>query len=94
MNHTKREVKTETVETITHMTCDICGKDSKHGYGWEDRSYDRRDTEISMEEGEIFPEGGSYVRTEYHVCPQCFKGVIIPFFMQHNAIATVTEEDV
>lgn len=75
----------ERVEDKT--TCDICGKDITQHF-----SYDVSECEISMEEGERYPECTDINKTSFDICPTCFKDKLTPFIKSfQNADPTITE---
>jgi hypothetical protein len=75
----------------TEATCDFCGKKSTQA-GWSElewgTGYDWIKTAVRLEVGDKYPEGSSWVTTEFHVCPECFKGKVMPWFESHGVKPT------
>ena len=71
--------------------CDLCGKESG-GRGdteWDKGFYDVMETEVQiqlkMREGEAYPEGGWGTTAEIDICPECFRGKLIPWLQSEGA---------
>ena len=66
--------------------CDICGKregeDSYDGIDWNDETYEIDQTIVSRKIATNYPINGGYEldkEIEYHICPDCFEGKLVPF---------------
>ena len=73
---TKKDVtRTYTTKEVAIVKCDICSleNDKQWGYG-----YNKQEVEISLTEGDVYPEGGSEEISSFDICPNCFKTVFIP----------------
>jgi hypothetical protein len=90
-------VPTKTVTKKTGVQCDLCkevykGADSWHSVDWPvNNSYHVLTTGIFIEEGESYPEDRFTEVTEFHICPDCFKGRLIPWLKNQGAEPTVRE---
>lgn len=80
-------------EEIDHITCDICGKKGDRSGNWSDREYHLAETEISMDKGKGYPEGGYGTRTVVHLCPECFADKLIPWLKTQGVEPTKEEYD-
>lgn len=80
-----------TVET----RCDLCNhKAPRVGRGeWGGSCYDIAEVTIEMRIGSGYPEGGSYERNEYHVCPVCFRDKVMVWLSSEGATETTEEVD-
>lgn len=90
------ETKQETrpVTTCVECTCDLCGNraDSPDFRQWTRRtSYDVSRTTVECEEGSSFPEGRHTEKVSFHICPECFKGKLIPWMESQGAKPTIKE---
>jgi len=81
------EYKTETFQ------CDICQKATPDLDNWDGGNYSIDSTKIKMTSGNSYPDSGWKETTEFHICPNCFKEELIPFFESHGAKATESEID-
>jgi hypothetical protein len=69
------------------VACDLCGKKATVRYNpsfnrveWPCGNYDVLETGVFLEDGDRYPEGGSTTTTEFHVCPDCFRNKLVPWF--------------
>ena len=96
---TKKVSSTREYTKVIELTCEICGaiapdpNEDDLGKAWGKEEFDTASAKVQMKEGMSFPEGGSYVKTSYDVCPECFKKHIMPFIESLGGTATVTEHD-
>lgn len=81
------EYKTET------FYCDVCQKETTDLDNWCGGNYSIDGTKIKMTSGNCYPDSGCKDVTEFHICPDCFKEKLIPFFESHGAKATEYEID-
>mgnify|MGYP001570715513 CR=1 FL=1 len=77
--------------------CDLCGRAARApGERWEGGLYEVSETEVAItvkcQEGESFPEGGRKTIYEVDICPDCFKGKLLPWFKGQGA--TVSEKEI
>ena len=91
-----RAEKTEMV--VDYILCDLCrlakGRDEGGGcVRWTKDSYSIDDVTISYREGDTFPNATDYSIVGYHVCPDCFKSVIVPFMQSRGAEPTKEQVD-
>lgn len=91
-----KKTETHTYDILLNRTCDLCGKVSKGGETeWIAATYDSNETEITVKvkqrEGANYPEGGSGTEYDIDICPTCFKGKLIPWFISQGA--NVRQED-
>lgn len=78
------------------IQCDICGKIAPHSndeYAWGKDYYDRIGTVVSCSNGYSYPEGGTITKIKFDICPECFKGHIIPFMATLGAVPRKEESD-
>jgi len=71
--------------------CDICQKKTDDLDCWDGETYSIDGTKIEMTVGNRYPGAGWKETTEFHICPDCFKEKLIPFFESHGAKATESE---
>lgn len=86
--------KTITEKWCVKRICDLCGKEAQFPDqgDWEaSTSHDVSRVEISIEEGSSFPEGAVKEKTQYDVCPTCFKEVVVPFLESKGGKARTTD---
>lgn len=75
---------TETRKKIDSVECDICGYVKEYWkHNWKKGATIGR-TEVRIEEGYMYPEGGEIEIKEWDICPDCFKKYIIPFLKSLN----------
>lgn len=60
---------------------------------WRREGFDVNRTHIIREEGNNYPEGPSYTRMFWTICPKCFDGKLIPWLKEQGAEPTVEEID-
>lgn len=83
----KREVSyTRTI--VDETFCDLCKSKIK-----KDRGYDVNEVTIELEEGSHYPEGKFTETSSVDMCPDCFKGKLVPWLESCGAEITVTESD-
>lgn len=86
----KFETYTETAERtrLVETTCDLCGALAKRG-NWESSSYEVNEVEVEVtvrqKDGYTYPEGGSGTEIVVDICPECFKGKLVPFLRSEGA---------
>lgn len=94
----KVEIPARTEERITSITCDLCGKEGKsdrlHGADWSKNTYDKSETVIYHEAGEVYPEGGELNLEIVHICPECFEQKLIPWIKSQGGEPTTKEIDI
>ncbi len=73
---------------VARRRCDLCGLEVK-GDDWQAGSWEINETTVSIEikqkEGTNYPEGGSGTKHEIDICPDCFKGKLIPWLKSQGA---------
>lgn len=82
------ETRIEKVERtfLVSVTCDLCGRDALRKNGaWGTHAYDATEVEVSLREGESYPEGGGGTIYEIDLCPECFKERLIPWLRSEGA---------
>lgn len=76
--------------------CDLCGRESK-GSDWDCGRYEVRETEVKVavrrKEGHSYPDGGSGTEYEVDLCPDCFKGRLVPWLRPQGADVRPAEWD-
>ncbi len=77
---------------FSHVTCDICKRISTSN-NWDAGSYQVCDVKIELREGCSYPDHTHVKKTEYDICPDCFKDKVMPFLALLWAHPTVTEID-
>jgi DNA-directed RNA polymerase subunit M/transcription elongation factor TFIIS len=94
MKHMKTVLILEHEEKVfDKLTCDLCGAESNVDERWEKSDFVHGTTQLAMEEREVHPHGGHLTETAYHICPDCFKGRLMPWLAQQKAEPTVSESD-
>jgi hypothetical protein len=85
MKHYEERTTTRTDRVEVSRTCDLCGRVATRS-GWDAGIYD---TEIAVtvkqREGTSYPEGGSGTEYEIDLCPDCFKGRLVPWLKEQGA---------
>lgn len=88
-------------KTTTHevgQTCDLCGAKSSERFGsWCTKPYEVNETEVTVtvkqREGYSCPDGGGGTQHEIDLCPDCFKGKLIPWLKSQGANVNEKEWD-
>jgi hypothetical protein len=95
-HYEKVKVPEKTVEKHIKTTCDICNKEATNG-GWETSSYEINETEVRVEvrqkDGNSYPGSGWGEQFCADICPECFKGKLIPWLKEQGCKAEVEEWD-
>lgn len=73
---------------IDYTLCDLCREKIQ-----PEGSYDKREIDIQMDLGSIYPEGGMGTKTYFDICEICFRERLIPWFESQGAKPTVEEWD-
>lgn len=85
-------------EVVDKITCDLCGAEGiDTGLSearWTSTMYCVEDTAIRLIEGDVYPEGGQQILTEFHICAKCFKQKLMPWLIEQGANPTTVEEGV
>jgi len=84
----------QTVTQLESTTCDLCHKTIKGDDWGSGDSYRQfvKEITISLDETTYWTqEGGTTTMTEFHICPECFKNKLIPWFKSQKAIPTIKE---
>jgi hypothetical protein len=73
---------------LVKRSCDLCGRAAKNE-DWGAGSYEVNETEIEISikqrEGSSYPESGSGTEYEIDLCPDCFKGRLVPWLREQGA---------
>jgi len=92
----KEVVKTTTRKELDTLSCDLCGIVAI-GAEWERGVWSVGGTtvmvEVSQEEGESYPDGGSGTGYEIDLCPACFKDRLVPWLRSEGAVVEEKEWD-
>ena len=91
----KQETRTETYERVrtVSITCDLCGATSHLGDSWGADVFTVLGTEVKLEQGHRYPEGGNITTTRIDICPTCFVEKLVPWVEQQGGRARVDEVD-
>ena len=81
------ELKRET------FICDFCKEETSDQDNWSDENYAIDKTRIKLSHGSSYPDSGWVERIEFHVCPDCFRSEMIPFFESRGIKPTKEEKD-
>ena len=87
-----QEIPAKTIEVITAVTCDLCGRKGRDG-DWAKSLFDVEDVEISYESGYRYPECGSTEVISYDICPDCFKNKLMPWLKSQGADPEIKDVD-
>ena len=83
-------------QILDEMSCDLCGKVGKDG-GWESSSWEVAESEIEIEvrhkDGSSYPESGYGQKYNVDICPDCFKGRLIPWLKSQGCKTKFEEWD-
>lgn len=87
-----------TVEKVTHCLCDLCGVKGEPSYDgeveWENKiDHDEVKTWVALAKGYSYPDGGSWERLTFHICPTCFRDKLVPWVEGQGAKRTTTQND-
>ena len=90
MARTYKEVKTTTThKRLDVLSCDLCGAVAIDAE-WERGVWSVGGTtvmvEVSQEEGQSYPDGGSGTKYEIDLCPVCFKDRLVPWLRSEGAV--------
>jgi len=88
--HTKKTVPRE-ITVLTEITCDLCRTVTTTD--WKESCFDATESEIRLETGSNWPEGGSGARITIDICPNCFKKKLIPWVKEQGGEPTIKEWD-
>lgn len=84
----KESVVESKVKKLVQRQCDLCGKTAKTE-NWDAACFDVDETEVKVsirqKDGNSYPEGGSGYEFEIDLCPQCFKGRLVPWLLSQGA---------
>jgi len=93
------EIPAKTQEGLDFIKCDLCGAatnrddfDSKSG-NWAKGSYNELLVAVYLQEGSNYPEGGHSKSLVFDICPDCFKGKIVPYLESLGAKPRKVEND-
>lgn len=85
---------------IAAIVCDLCGRRSAAREPIHSRApwqysdmYEINKVTISHEVGASYPDGGDKKYERFHVCPDCWKGKVVPWFESQGAKATHHQQD-
>jgi len=84
------ETKTVAVErrVCVSITCDLCHRTQEGTDRWEAAMYEINETQVQItvlqKEGSSYPDGGSGDEVVIDICPECFKGKLIPWVESHG----------
>lgn len=91
----KKITEQVTREVLTGNYCDLCGEKSFFENSWKKSHYEVNETEISVivkqRDGNSFPEGGCGQEYRIDLCPDCFKGRLVPWLISEGA--NIRQED-
>ena len=66
--------------------CDLCGREATQELNdWDGGRFEVCETEITARFGDSYPEGGSGTSYEIDLCPDCFRGRLIPWLRSQGA---------
>lgn len=91
MKYYEPKVVTETKKVFKYVQCDICGTQAKDDDNWDDESFGVSETEIKYKEGSSYPEGGNGTEIKVDICPDCFKGKLVPWLESQGVV--IKKED-
>lgn len=81
-----------TWKSVSSVKCELC--DKKHeGSGWGGNKIDIIKTTISIKTGSECSDGGHGVIIDVDICPDCFRGKLIPWLKSQGATIEETEWD-
>jgi hypothetical protein len=81
-----REVR-ETRTTVKEIRCDMCPAVTKRELCWPGRGDNNVNrTKIEFEYGSSYPEGQWTTTQSFDVCPDCWEGKVVPWFMSQGAM--------
>jgi hypothetical protein len=74
-------------EDVTNIKCDLCGEVSRNEFSWSVDHLTISETQIHLIEGdkEGDPGSGRGITIPVDLCPDCFKGKLIPWLKSQGA---------
>ena len=94
MKHMKTVLILEHEEKVFEkLTCDLCGVESNGDEDWAIGNYHHATTTLQVEERESYPSGGHSKEMAFHLCPDCFKGKLVPWLDSLGAKPQISESD-
>ena len=82
---------TGTYKAFVSRACDLCGLVSKSDRNWKDDEYHIDETEVKLTVGIKEWDGRSDTEYTVDICPDCFKGKLIPWLQSQGA--TIQEKN-
>ena len=80
----KQKVVTKKQSYRVKTVCDLCGRESP-GTGWTSELFEIDETELKVrtcvrrKKGSNYLDGGWGTEIEVDICPDCFKGKLVPW---------------
>jgi len=98
IEHKTVEVPASTVRRVAAVVCELCGRrgrgeDYPVGGDYSQGMYEKMEVHVGMEEGDIYPEGGTINQTILDICPDCFRGKLVPWFEAQGGKVRTNEVD-
>lgn len=84
-----------TKEVVDKVLCDLCGCDVNRDWnGMSSYEFNEVEVEITVKhkDGANYPEGGSGTETIIDVCPECFRGKLVPWVESYGHAKIETED--
>jgi hypothetical protein len=75
---------------IDKIICDICKSETLNE--WKTNKNNNIESEIRLEIGHDYYDGGSFGKYEINLCPDCFKDKLIPFVESAGEVKINLEE--
>ena len=82
-----------TTKPVDFVICDLCKRRNNYDNNWSKGNYEIQKVTMQYQDGCNFPEGGSSEWEEYHICPECWHDIVIPFMKSKGAVMTKRETD-
>jgi hypothetical protein len=94
MKEYKEKRVSYTKKKCVKVVCDICGKENRDENWNEDKGNCCQSTEviISMDYQFDYPGNCSGTKTEFDICPHCFRGWIMRYMKERHGVEPSIEE--
>ena len=89
----EKKVPARTEAVLDHIVCDLCGAKSDHNGDWVRRPSVAEVT-VEFKEGANYGSDGVDLKTTIvDICPECFKGKLLPWLESQGAKSRVEEDN-
>ena len=87
-------IPAKTEDRTDHYVCDLCEAKTLTNGRWPGQKGNASETTIEMKVGNSWGTDGGDVRTTtFHVCIDCFRSKLVPWFTSQGATPTTADRD-